>query len=154
MTGSRNRAPFIRGPQLSGKGDLGGGSVTPLDGELGKKIGDDLAEGKPTLPLIFALLRGSPRQQLMIRRAIENGGLEEINAIQAAIQSTGALAYTVAKAREYKKAPTSTLASLPNTLLAVSWPRRRSEASTTSSCSRVAVWMNSMIAAVVMCRSP
>ena len=90
--------------------------------EYGRQLGlafqlvDDLAEGKPTLPLIFALLRGSPRQQLMIRRAIENGGLEEINAIQAAIQSTGALAYTVAKARECANKAQLALERVPDSI--------------------------------------
>ncbi len=51
------------------------------------------------------------------------------------------------KAREYRKSPTSTLAALPNTALAVLRPRRRSDSSTTSSCSSVAVWMNSTTAA-------
>ena len=51
------------------------------------------------------------------------------------------------KAREYRKSPTSTEAALPNAAFAVWRPRRRSEASTTSSCSRVAVWMNSITAA-------
>jgi len=68
--------------------------------EFGKQIGADLAEGKPTLPLIFALARGSSRQQVIIRRAIENGGLEEIGAIREAIQATGALAHTFGRARE------------------------------------------------------
>ena len=56
--------------------------------------------------------------------------------------------------REYRKSPTSTLASLPKTWLAVSRPRRMSEPSTTSSWSRVAVWMNSMIAAADTCFWP
>ena len=51
------------------------------------------------------------------------------------------------KAREYRKSPTSTLAALPNSALAVARPRRSADSSTTSSCSRVAVWMNSMMAA-------
>jgi octaprenyl-diphosphate synthase len=68
--------------------------------ELGKNIGDDLAEGKPTLPLIYALRRGSPREQVAIRRAIEQGGLDEIDTIRAAIQRTGALAYTASRARD------------------------------------------------------
>ena len=51
------------------------------------------------------------------------------------------------KLREYRKSPTSTLAALPQTALAVLRPRRRSDSSTTSSCSRVAVWMNSTTAA-------
>src|SRR5690606_39373395 len=51
------------------------------------------------------------------------------------------------KLREYRKSPTSTLAALPHTALAVLRPRRRSDASTTSSCSSVEVWMNSTTAA-------
>ena len=52
----------------------------------------------------------------MIRRAIENGGLEEINAIQAAIQSTGALAYTVAKARECANKAKAALERVPDSI--------------------------------------
>jgi hypothetical protein len=51
------------------------------------------------------------------------------------------------KAREYRKSPTSTLAALPNMALAVARPRRSDDSSTTSSCSSVAVWMNSTVAA-------
>ncbi len=68
--------------------------------QLGKNIGDDLAEGKPTLPLIYALQRGSPQEQLLIRRAIEQGGREDIEVIVGAIESTGALAYTMTQARK------------------------------------------------------
>jgi octaprenyl-diphosphate synthase len=68
--------------------------------ELGKNIGDDLAEGKPTMPLIYALERGSPREQLAIRRAIEQADGQDLATIQAAIRSTGALAYTYARAQE------------------------------------------------------
>lgn len=68
--------------------------------QLGKNIGDDLAEGKPTLPLIYALQRGSPREQVLIRRAIEQGGREQIDEIVAAISSSGALAYTFRRAEE------------------------------------------------------
>ena len=67
--------------------------------DIGKNIGDDLAEGKPTLPLIHALRNGSPQQQLLIRKAIEEGGLEQLDEIVKAIHSTGALAYTAARAR-------------------------------------------------------
>jgi octaprenyl-diphosphate synthase len=81
--------------------------------ELGKNIGDDLAEGKPTLPLIHALQRGSPKEQLIIRRAIEKGGLEEIDTILAAIQTTGALAYTFTKARDEAQLAIAALSRLP-----------------------------------------
>ncbi|WP_020559151.1 octaprenyl diphosphate synthase [Thiofilum flexile] len=67
--------------------------------EMGKNVGDDLAEGKPTLPLIIALQRGNPEQTELIRHAIENGGLEHIDAIQQAIHQTQALEYTMEKAR-------------------------------------------------------
>ena len=83
-------------------------------GELGKQLGDDLAEGKPTLPLIFALQRGSPREQVMIRRAIEQGGREDIRPIQEAIVSAGALAYTAAKARESAIRARAALAPVPD----------------------------------------
>jgi octaprenyl-diphosphate synthase len=81
--------------------------------ELGKNIGDDLAEGKPTLPLIYALQRGSPKEQVVIRRAIEKGGLDEIDTILAAIQTTGALAYTFTKARDEVRLAIAALSRLP-----------------------------------------
>jgi octaprenyl-diphosphate synthase len=83
--------------------------------ELGKNIGADLAEGKPTLPLIYALQRGSPREQVMIRRAIEQGGLEELDAILVAIQRTGAIAYTFTRAREAARQAMASLARVPDT---------------------------------------
>jgi octaprenyl-diphosphate synthase len=82
--------------------------------ELGKNIGDDLAEGKPTLPLIYALQRGSSKEQATIRRAIENGGLAEIDTIMAAIQTTGALAYTFTRAREAVRLATTALGRVPD----------------------------------------
>ena len=84
--------------------------------ELGKNIGDDLAEGKPTLPLIYALQRGSPREQIVIRRAIERGGLEEIDTILAAIQTTGALAYTFSRARESTREAIAALTRVPDSV--------------------------------------
>ncbi len=61
---------------------------------MGKNIGDDLAEGKPTLPLIYAMRRGSPVQALRVREAIEHGGLEELDPVLDAVRQTGALDYT------------------------------------------------------------
>lgn len=66
--------------------------------ELGKNIGDDLAEGKPTLPLIYALQQSNPQQAQIIRSAIEHGGLEQIEVITQTIESTGALDYTARRA--------------------------------------------------------
>ena len=67
--------------------------------ELGKEIGDDLAEGKPTLPLIYAMQRGTAEEAETIRKAIETGGRELIEPILRAIDSTGAMTYTADRAR-------------------------------------------------------
>ncbi len=67
---------------------------------LGKNIGDDLAEGKPTLPLIRALHNGDDAQRLLLRDAIERGGLDTIEDVVAAIEATGSLAYTARRAEE------------------------------------------------------
>ena len=68
--------------------------------ELGKNLGDDLAEGKPTLPLIYAMEQGSAAEKQVIRAAIEEGGLEHLDDIRAIVESTGALQYTAARAQE------------------------------------------------------
>ena len=62
--------------------------------EMGKNIGDDLAEGKPTLPLIYAIQHGNKEQADMVRKAIEENGLEHIDAVTKAIHATGAIEYT------------------------------------------------------------
>src|SRR5690606_34779858 len=67
--------------------------------ELGKNLGDDLAEGKPTLPLIYALRHANESQRAIIRRSIEQGSIEALAEITAAIESTGGLAYTARLAR-------------------------------------------------------
>lgn len=66
---------------------------------LGKNIGDDLAEGKPTLPLLYTLWHGNEAQAQLVHRAIQKGGREEIAAVIQAIESTGAIAYTTKRAR-------------------------------------------------------
>ena len=68
--------------------------------ELGKNLGDDLAEGKATLPLIYAMQKASDDDNNLIRNAILEGGLDQLSQITAIIQSTGALQYTAEKARE------------------------------------------------------
>ncbi|WP_455199455.1 octaprenyl diphosphate synthase [Kaarinaea lacus] len=68
--------------------------------EMGKNVGDDLAEGKPTLPLIRAMHQGTAEQADIIRNAIETGGLSNIKAVTRVIEATDAIAYTAAKARE------------------------------------------------------
>src|SRR5690349_24515810 len=59
---------------------------------IGKNVGDDLAEGKPTLPLIYSMRTGTEAQATLIRDAIVNGGRDDFPAIVAAIDATGALA--------------------------------------------------------------
>ena len=68
--------------------------------ELGKNLGDDLAEGKATLPLIYAMEKGSDKQRYVIRNAILEGGLAHLTEVQQVIESTGALDYTEMKARQ------------------------------------------------------
>jgi len=85
----------------------------PESDELGKNIGDDLAEGKPTLPLINAIARGTPAQQKLLTEAIRNGGLEQIEKVQEAIESTGSLAYTARRAREQAEAAQQALSIVP-----------------------------------------
>jgi octaprenyl-diphosphate synthase len=68
-------------------------------GAIGKNVGDDLAEGKPTLPLIHAMRTGTPAQAALIRGAIVHGGREDFAEIVAAIDATGALAYARKAAR-------------------------------------------------------
>ncbi|MDT8383037.1 MAG: octaprenyl diphosphate synthase [Gammaproteobacteria bacterium] len=68
--------------------------------EMGKNVGDDLAEGKPTLPLIRAMRQGTAEQTALIRNAIESGGRDHISEVMSAIESTDAIAYTARKARE------------------------------------------------------
>ena len=62
---------------------------------MGKQAGDDLAEGKPTLPLLYAMWHGTPSEQQLIRNAIEQGdGRDLLQPILATMESTGALRYT------------------------------------------------------------
>jgi len=67
---------------------------------IGKNIGDDLAEGKATLPLIYAMKHGDAQQKQIIREAIENGQRDKIDDIIAIIKQTGAIAYTSQTAQQ------------------------------------------------------
>jgi octaprenyl-diphosphate synthase len=81
--------------------------------ELGKNIGDDLAEGKPTLPLIHVLRHGNAEQVADIRNAIEQGGKGDIEIVKAAIESTGAIAYTSRSAQREAELAIESLATMP-----------------------------------------
>ena len=82
--------------------------------ELGKNIGDDLAEGKPTLPLIFAMDNGSAAERHMIREAIETGGIQNLTSIQLAIETSGGLRYTAERAQGEADLAIEALQDLPD----------------------------------------
>ena len=81
--------------------------------EMGKNMGDDLAEGKPTLPLIHAMEQGSEAQSREIRVAIERGGLESQDIVIQAIESTGALEYTARLAQNEAELALTAVSDLP-----------------------------------------
>jgi octaprenyl-diphosphate synthase len=80
---------------------------------LGKNIGDDLAEGKPTLPLIYALEAADEERAQALRHAIEHGGLDSLDRIVAAIRDSGALERTRASAEAHAEAAHAALDILP-----------------------------------------
>ena len=82
--------------------------------ELGKNIGDDLAEGKATLPLIYAMMSGSDDDKRLIQKAILDGGLDQLEKITAIIESTGALQYTAARAQEAADKAIAALSDIPD----------------------------------------
>jgi octaprenyl-diphosphate synthase len=81
--------------------------------QLGKNVGDDLAEGKPTLPLIHALQHCKPDQAAMIRAAIAGGGTEDQGAIRSLVASTGGLDYTAGLADGEAQKAIEALAGVP-----------------------------------------
>lgn len=81
---------------------------------IGKNIGDDLAEGKPTLPLIYAMQKGNEQQASVIRQAIENGERDRIDEIITIINETGAIDYTAHAATEEVAQAKAALDSLPD----------------------------------------
>ena len=81
--------------------------------DRGKNLGDDLAEGKPTLPLIYALKHGDDGQRTAIRRAIKDGGLSELAPVVAAIDATGGLEYTQRAAETESQLALGELCVLP-----------------------------------------
>jgi octaprenyl-diphosphate synthase len=79
---------------------------------IGKSLGDDLAEGKPTLPLIYAMRAGSPAQAALVRRAIVEGGREDFAGVLEAIRACGALDYARGCAHREADAAMGALAPL------------------------------------------
>ncbi|MDH3318513.1 MAG: polyprenyl synthetase family protein [Betaproteobacteria bacterium] len=82
--------------------------------ETGKSLGDDLAEGKPTLPLIRVMQAGSAEQRALVRRAIVDGGREDFAPVLVAIQATKALDFARAAAQREADVAAHSIAGLPS----------------------------------------
>ncbi len=81
--------------------------------ELGKNVGDDLAEGKPTLPLIYVLQHGTASEKALITEAIRDGGLEHLESIITLVRDSGALDYTRENAEQRIKTALACLDVVP-----------------------------------------
>ena len=84
--------------------------------EFGKNLGDDLAEGKTTLPLIYAMKKSSPAELKLIRAAIKSDGIDQIDEVQAIVESTGALQYTADCARKAANSAIAAISGLPDSV--------------------------------------
>jgi len=82
--------------------------------DIGKNVGDDLREGKATLPLIYLMEHGSAEQRALVRNCIENGDEEHFEAVLDAVTRSGALAYTTRRAEEAAARAMAALAGLPD----------------------------------------
>jgi octaprenyl-diphosphate synthase len=81
--------------------------------QTGKNLGDDLAEGKTTLPIIYAMRHGSENQAAIIRNALIEGGLNDFESVMVAMQDTGALDYTRTQAEASASEARNAIAVLP-----------------------------------------
>jgi octaprenyl-diphosphate synthase len=81
--------------------------------ETGKNVGDDLAEGKPTLPLIYVMRNGSAADAALVRAAIEAGGRDDMARVLDAVARTGALAHTRQQARDESAIAREAIDALP-----------------------------------------
>jgi octaprenyl-diphosphate synthase len=82
--------------------------------DLGKNLGDDLAEGKPTLPLIYAIEHGTEAQSALLRHTIQEGNRDRFKEVYEIIESTRAIEYTVRRAREEAEKAIAALSGLPD----------------------------------------
>jgi octaprenyl-diphosphate synthase len=82
--------------------------------ELGKNLGDDLAEGKATLPLIHAIAHAAPDDAILLRNAVQAGGLQDFDRIRRVIESAGGLEYTARLARREANLAIDALAGIPD----------------------------------------
>jgi octaprenyl-diphosphate synthase len=84
------------------------------EADTGKHLGDDLAEGKPTLPLIYAMQHGTPEQAAVVRSAIEQGDVEKFAEVLQIIHATGALEFTRLQAMREVEQACLAIADLPD----------------------------------------
>jgi octaprenyl-diphosphate synthase len=82
----------------------------------GKNVGDDLAEGKPTLPVIYALQHGTERQRTLLRKVILEGGLDDLQEVILAIETSGGLEYTARLAQREADQALASLEPLPESV--------------------------------------
>lgn len=82
--------------------------------QLGKNMGNDLSEGKPTLPLIYALRQGNTNETNLIRDALKTGSSENLSTIIEIIESTGAIEYTAQAAKQHILKASKILTDLPD----------------------------------------
>src|SRR3546814_4638748 len=95
--------------------DVCSSDLYTADSEVsGKNVGTDLAEGKPTLPLIHAMKHGSKDETALIRDAIMHGRVEQLEAVLKAVESTGAIPYTCALAERHSLKAAESLGDLPD----------------------------------------
>ncbi len=86
------------------------------EAHTGKHLGDDLAEGKPTLPLIHVMKHGTPEQSALVRKAIEEGGRDEFAGVLDAIRSCGALEETRRQAAQEVTLAKAAIETLPTSI--------------------------------------
>ncbi len=84
--------------------------------EMGKNVGDDLEEGKPTLPLIHSMRHGTPTQVALLREAVLTGGRDHLPKVMEAIERNGSIAYTAELARTEAAKAVAALQGLPSSV--------------------------------------
>ena len=82
--------------------------------QIGKNLGDDLGEGKPTLPLLYAMQKSVPNDAAIIRNAIRAGGLTDLTSVLATVKSTNACEYVMQLARTESETACNAIKHLPN----------------------------------------
>lgn len=83
---------------------------------MGKNVGDDLAEGKPTLPLIHAIRHAAPDKAQLVKDAIRHGGLDHLAEIVRTVQECGALEYSTRRAHEKAQEAKDQLKVVPDSI--------------------------------------